>query len=172
MFLLTLDGAINTLDDNAMNFGLFAWLSETETVRTSRRVKSSYEVRAKSGRFDEAPYGYDLENGKLSIATDGSAEIVQLIYAEYIDGKSFDAIGRSLFNEHIPTPAQRKDHKNANIYWHGSTICQILEREIYTGCLVAKKTSTISPTTTKRLINKPEDWIIRENTHQAIISKA
>ncbi|WP_186725845.1 recombinase family protein [Rummeliibacillus sp. SL167] len=27
------------------------------------------------------------------------------------------------------------------MYWHGSTVHQILERQIYTGCLVAKKTS-------------------------------
>lgn len=43
---ITLDGAINTLEDNSMNFGLFAWLSETEAARTSKRVKASYEVRA------------------------------------------------------------------------------------------------------------------------------
>lgn len=168
---ITLDGAINTLEDNSMNFGLFAWLSETEATRTSKRVKASYEVRAKSGRFDEAPYGYTLENGKLYISTSGSAEVVQRIFKEYIDGKSFDAIGRSLFNEGVPTPAQEKGHKNANVFWHGSTIRHILEREIYTGRLVAKKTSTISPTTTKRIINKAEDWIVLENTHEPIISK-
>jgi restriction endonuclease Mrr len=37
----------------------------------------------------------------LYIATDGSAEIVKRIYEEYIEGKSFDAIRRSLFNEDI-----------------------------------------------------------------------
>lgn len=98
---ITLGGAINTFDDNAMNFGLFAWLSETEAARTSRRIQSSYEVRAKAGRFDEAPYGYDLKDGKLYIATDGSAEIVKRIYEEYIEGKSFDTSRRSLFNEDI-----------------------------------------------------------------------
>lgn len=168
--LVTLDGAINTLDDNSMNLGLYAWLSETEAVRTSKRIKASYKVRAKSGRFDEAPYGYDLSDGKLFIANDGSAEIVKLIYSEYISGKSFDAIGRYLFNENIPTPAQRKGNRNAGKYWHGSTVRQILEREIYTGCLVAQKTSTISPTTIKRIQNRKEDWIIRENTHEPIIS--
>ena len=76
-----------------------------------------------------------------------------------------------MFNEGVPTPAQEKGHKNANVFWHGSTIRQILEREVYTGCLVAKKTSTISPTTTKRIINKESDWIVIENTHEPIISK-
>lgn len=154
-----------------MNFGLFAWLSEAEAARTSKLIKDSYDVRAKSGRFDDAPYGYDLNNGQLLISNDGSAEIVKRIYKEYITGKSFDAIGLSLYNEHVPTPAQRKGKRNAGVFWHGSTILQILEREIYTGCLIAKKTTTISPATIKRIVNKPEDWIIRENTHEPIIIK-
>jgi len=61
--------------------------------------------------------------------------------------------------------------QNANVFWQGSTIRQILEREAYTGCLVAKKTTTISPTITKRIINKESDWIVIENTHEPIISK-
>lgn len=168
---LTLDGAINTLDNNSMNFGLYAWLSENEATRTSKRNKLAYETRSKAGRFDEAAFGYDLTDGKLTIATDGSAEIVKQIYAEFIKGKSFDAIGRTLFENDIPTPASRKRKRNANKFWHGSTIRQILEREVYTGCLIAQKTSTISPMTTKRIKNKKEDWIIRENTHEALISK-
>lgn len=137
--LVTLDGTINTLDENSMNLGLYAWLSETEAVRTSKRIKASYDVRAGLGLFDEAPYGYDLEKGKLFIAKDGSAEIVKRIYSEFISGKSFDAIGRILFNEDVPTPATRKGKRNASKFWHGSTVRQILEREAYTGCLVAKK---------------------------------
>lgn len=93
------------------------------------------------------------------------------IFAAYIAGKSFDGIARSLYKEDVPTPAKRKGHQNAGEVWHGSTVRQILEREIYTGKLVAKKTSTISPTTTKRIINDEEDWVVRENTHEAIISK-
>ncbi|MCY7716970.1 recombinase family protein [Bacillus altitudinis] len=169
--VITLDGAINSMEDNFFNFGLFVWMAEAEAARTSKRIKVSYEVRAKSGRFDDAPYGYDLEDGKLYISRSGSAEVVQRIYKEYIAGKSFDAIGRSLFNEGVPTPAQEKGHKNSNVFWHGSTIRQILEREVYIGCLVAKKTSTISPTTTKRIVNKESDWIVIENTHEPIISK-
>ena len=102
---ITLDGAINTLEDNAMNFGLFAWLSETEAARTSKRIKASYQVRAKSGKFDEACYGYTFDKGNLLVAQDGTADIVKRIYSEYIEGKSFDAIGRSLYNEGVSTPA-------------------------------------------------------------------
>lgn len=169
--LVALDGSVNTLEDNSMNLGLYVWLSENESVRTSRRIKAAYDTRVKLGRFDEAPYGYDLKDGQLYVSSDGSAEVVKQIFAAYIAGKSFDGIARSLYKEDVPTPAKRKGHQNAGEVWHGSTVRQILEREIYTGKLVAKKTSTISPTTTKRIINDEEDWVVRENTHEAIISK-
>lgn len=142
---ITLDGAINTLENSINYFGLFAWLSEDEALRTSKRVKTSAKVRAKSGRFDEAPYGYDLEDGKLYIASDGSAEVVKCIFKEYIEGRSFDGIARGLSSENTPTPAARKGNKNVGKYWHGSTVRQILERHAYVGDLVAGKTTTISP---------------------------
>lgn len=169
--LITLDGVINTLKDSISYFGLFAWLSEEEALRTSKRVKTSAQVRAKAGRFDEAPYGYDLKDGKLYISSDGSAEIVKRIFNEYIEGRSFDAIARSLSRENIPTPAARKGNKNAGKFWHGSTVRQILERQIYIGDLVAGKTTTISPRNNKRRINSEDEWIIVENTHEPIIEK-
>lgn len=54
---------------------------------------------------------------------------------------------------------------------HGSTVRQILERHAYIGKLVASKTTTTSPRTDKQRFNSEEDWIIVENTHEAIISK-
>ena len=168
---LTLDGAINTMEDNHSFFGLYAWLSESEAQRTSARVKASAKVRAKLGRFDEAPYGYDLRDGKLYIVTDESNLIVQRIFKEYINGRSFDAIARSLSTEKVATPATRKGNKNAGLYWHGSTVRQILERKVYTGCFIGGKTSTLSPRSNKRRINKKTEWITVENTHEAIISK-
>lgn len=53
-----------------------------DAARTSKPIKVSYKVCAKSGRFDNAPYGYDLEDGKLYIPKNGSAKVVQQIYRE------------------------------------------------------------------------------------------
>lgn len=83
---------------------LFAWLSEDETLCTSKR--------AKVDRFDEAPYGYNLKDGKLYISNDGSAEIVKRIFNEYIEGRSFDAISRSLSQD----KTARKGNKSVGKY--------------------------------------------------------
>lgn len=118
---ITLDGTINTLNGSSDKFGLYAWMAEDEAERCSTRIKSSYQARAKSGKLDAAPYGYDLKDGKLYISEDGSAEVVKRIYNLYIQGRSFDAISRTLIAENIETPAMRKGKSNANKYWHGST---------------------------------------------------
>lgn len=168
---ITLDGTINTLDSTSNKFGLYAWMAEDEAERCSIRIKSSYQGRAKDGKFDAAPYGYDLIDGKLYVSEDGSAEVVKRIYSLYIQGRSFDAISRILLAENIETPASRKNKRNANKYWHGSTVRQILEREIYTGTFIGGKSATVSVTSKKRLAIKPEDWIVVEDTHEPIISK-
>ena len=167
----TLDGAIDTMKDNHSLFGLYAWMSEGEAHRTSERVKSSAKVRAKLGRFDEAPYGYDLKDGKLYTATDGSKIVVERIFKEYIAGRGFDAIAKSLSIEKIPTPAKRKGKKNAGDFWQGSTVRLILERKNYTGCFIGGKTSTLSPMSSQRRINPETEWITVENTHEPIISE-
>ena len=49
--IVTLDNAINTLEDNISTFGIFAWLYENESQATSRRIKYSKKKRAMNGHF-------------------------------------------------------------------------------------------------------------------------
>lgn len=39
--IITLNGAINSMEDNFFNFGLFVWMAEAEAARTSKRIKVS-----------------------------------------------------------------------------------------------------------------------------------
>jgi site-specific DNA recombinase len=49
--IITLDNAINTLDGNGQMFGIYAWLYEQESQRTSERVKIALKSRAQKGLF-------------------------------------------------------------------------------------------------------------------------
>ncbi|KEQ21579.1 recombinase family protein [Paenibacillus tyrfis] len=42
----TLDNAINTLEGNVHMFGLYAWMYEGESQRTSDRVKATFKLKA------------------------------------------------------------------------------------------------------------------------------
>ncbi|MGI2851604.1 recombinase family protein [Bacillus cytotoxicus] len=171
--ILTLDGAIDTLTGNTQMFGLYAWMYEQESQRTSERVKAALRVTAQGGKFKGSipPYGYYVENGVLKIKDDFTPNVVRRIFNSYLSGNGYDSIARELLEEGVPTPSMIAGKRNASPLWHGSSIRVILENPHYIGNLVQQRETSISVTTEKRKMNDPSDYVIIENTHEAIISK-
>lgn len=171
--ILTLDGAIDTLSGNTQMFGLYAWMYEQESQRTSDRVKTALKVRAKGGKFKGSipPYGYYVENGVLKIRNDNTPDVVRQIFNSYLLGKGFDSIAKELLKEGIPTPSEIAGKRNSSSLWHGSTIRGILENPHYIGHLVQQRETTINVTSERRKKNSPDDYVVIENTHEPIISK-
>lgn len=171
--IITLDSAINTLDNNLELFGLRAWLYEQESERTSQRIKHAFKAKAKNGLFVNGvpPYGYYLKDNKLYIRNDNTPSIVRRIFKEYISGIGFDAIATKLYNEGEPTPSMIANKSNASDKWHGSSIRLILQNEAYIGNLVQSKETTLSVTSSKRYRNTPDKIIRVLETHEPIIDK-
>ncbi|MBY6088210.1 recombinase family protein [Priestia flexa] len=171
--IITLDNAINTLEGNGQMFGIYAWMYEQESQRTSERVKAALRSRAQKGLFkgSNPPYGYIVEDGRLKLSPDETPDIVRRIFRDYLSGKGFDRIARELYEEGFATPAQIAGKKNASDKWHGSTVRKILENPHYTGDLVQGRTTTRSVTNKNRDQVDSEKFIIVPNTHEAIISK-
>lgn len=65
--IITLDDAIDTLKGDVSKYGLYAWIYEDESRRTSNRIKTSSRTSAEKGRYlkGEAPYAYNASEGKL-----------------------------------------------------------------------------------------------------------
>ena len=87
------------------------------------------------------------------------------IYAEYMDGKSFLQIKRSLEADGIKNGAGHKK-------WHESNIKQILTNEKYIGDALLQKTYTVNTLEKKRVNNNgiaPKYYV--EGSHEAIIDK-
>lgn len=170
--LVCLDNSVNTLEKNDSNYGLFAWLYEMESNNSSRRNKQAKRIKAKQGLYvgSNPPYGYKSEKGKLVIRNDETPVVVQRIFNEYLEGKGMDAIAKGLFNEHIPTPSQIIEKKNASEIWHSSTIKNILTNRHYCGDLVQIREETISVRTIKRRAVDKDMQIIFRDTHEPIVS--
>ena len=153
--LITLDGTINTLEDNTDKFGLFAWLYEEESQRISRRIKIALQQKAKSGEFKGSipPYGYRVENKRLFLRNDETCEAVKLIYQLYLKGVGVDSIAKRLDEMGYPTPSKVAQKKNAGQYWHGSSVKLILQNPHYIGDMVQGRS------TTKSVTNKGRDVI-------------
>lgn len=173
LHIITLDGAINTLQGDTSKFGLYAWLYENESQTTSKRVKYALDNRARNGLFKGSipPYGYKIEKGKLYIRDDDTPSIVRRIFNEYLAGDGQDLIAKRLWEENVQTPSSSAGKINAGSTWHGSSIMLILRNRAYVGDMVQSKTCTTSVTTTKRKKNNTENLIIKLDTHEAIISK-
>jgi len=171
--IITFDNAINSVDNNSNMFGLYAWIYEQESQRTSERIKIALTTKAKRGEYKGSipPYGYKLENKHLFIAADNTPDIVRHIYNKYICGTGFDAIARSLSKQMLPTPSTVAQKSNKSTYWHGSTIKRMLSNPHYIGDLVQGREETISVTSNVRRQINEADYIVIKDAHEAIISR-
>lgn len=171
--IISLDGMVNTMENNVDMLGLLAWMYEKESQNLSQRIKSIKEVGAASGKYQGStpPFGYYLENGKLYKRKDETPAIVRRIFQEYINGTGIDTIAKNLTLEGVPTPAQVINKKNAGTEWMSNTIKTILSNPHYIGDLAQCRTTTISVVSTKRKSIDMNEQKIVEGTHEPIIMK-
>ena len=136
---------------------------------TSKKIRAVFKAKGQSGKHLSNPiYGYKhSETDKnLWVIDDEAAEVVR-------------KIARILTEQGIPTPtayalSQGRDngHKNAKLHrWGNETIAHILEKAEYCGHTVNFRTHVKSYKNKKRVDNPKEDWLIFENTHEAIITQ-
>ena len=170
--IITFDNAINSLEGNIHMFGLYAWVYEQESQRTSERIKAALNTNAKRGDLhgSNPPYGYKVSDKKLFLADDNTPDVVKSFFGLYLGGKGFDSNARSLSKKGYPTPSQVAQKNNAGRYWHGSTIKTMLCNPHYTGILVQGRKTTRSITSQSRHNVPVEKHIIVKDTHPAIIT--
>ncbi|MEI6267227.1 MAG: recombinase family protein [bacterium] len=107
--------------------------------------------------------GYRLFDGKLCIIPE-EAEIVKIIFHDYLSGMGLNAIMKKLINTGTPT-------KNGAV-WNESTVHVILRNEKYSGDMLLQKTFRQDHLTKKRRVNRGQlPMYLVENSHEAIIDK-
>ncbi|MGJ9384973.1 recombinase family protein [Salipaludibacillus sp. CF4.18] len=171
--IITYDNAINSIEGNIHMFGLYAWVYEQESQRTSERIKAALNTKAKRGEFigSNAPYGYKIINKKLVLAEDYTPTVVRQIFKLYMEGKGLDGIARTLSKDGYSTPARVAEKKNnAGHYWHGSSVKGNLTNPHYIGDLVQQRETTRSVTSESRQKQPQEKHVVLKQTHSAIIS--
>lgn len=154
------------------------------SLQCSEKIKLSKHTKAKTGEKISwiAPYGYlkNPENPKEWIIDDYASQIVKRVFEEYLSGMSLMEIARRLRKDKILTPANYKKKlglSNYRIietdpyYWKNQMICQMLEKEEYTGATINLKTAKVSYKQRSCRLRPREDWLIFPNTHEAIISQ-
>jgi site-specific DNA recombinase len=156
-------------------------LNEMYAKDISKKVRSVRQTSAKQGKFmgSKPPFGYvkSSEDKHLLVIDPTAAEIVKRLFREFAGGDSGRNIAAKLNGEGVDTPAEyyfkqtgkRSTRGDNGQQWGSCTIMQLLRNQVYIGDMVQCKRKVSSFKTKKRLVNSPEDWVIVENTHEAII---
>jgi len=149
---------------------------------TSRKVRAIIQAKGKSGeRIAVVPkYGYrKIENdtGKIEIDEE-SAAVVRRIFNMYANGIGAKGIAMALTSEGIRNPTTYKSKSGilkkprptgTTTYWNASTVTGILDAQEYLGHTVNFKTYSKSYKDKKSRKNAPQNVMVFENTHPAII---
>lgn len=147
----------------------------------SKKVKASKEIKMKQGSFigAMAPYGYKAEKteGKRVLIIDEKvADVVRLIFHLANQNKPYMQIARELTKVYT-TPAEYKrtgkvfKNKEDIKQWDPSSISKILSDEVYIGNLTQRIYASRHDASRKSKFRDKEEWIIRENTHEALIER-
>jgi hypothetical protein len=153
---------------------------------TSKKIKAVFASKARSGKptSSQPPYGFlkDPEDKTKWLVDAEAAAVVKRIYRMTIDGIGVGQIARKLTEEKVERPSyhlgvrgigrHKNDYNVENRFvWGTATVKNILNHLEYCGHTVNLR-STIENFKSKKSKKKPEsEWLIFENTHEAIISQ-
>ena len=185
-FIAINDGYDSSKSNSSDNFmmPMKTMMNNYYSMDISDKVQKSFRAMQSDGKFTGAfpSYGFkrdEVDKHKLVIDHD-VAPIVNMIFDLFIEGQGKQSIAKILNSKNIPCPAEYKKisgchYRNAMIlentyYWTYSTINNILRNEMYIGNMVLNKSIRVKPRA-KAKKNNIENWIITENTHEAIITK-
>lgn len=147
----------------------------------STRAKLSLRQRREAGSYvgGPPPYGYEAYmDGRIrKLRPDkNTAEVVRIIYEKFVDTESYQVVANYLNVRRINPPAIYK--KNKETYcpseimykgWNKGAVERILKSQTYVGGLVQGRTSITARKEENRIHKLEEEWVKRENTHEALI---
>jgi DNA invertase Pin-like site-specific DNA recombinase len=171
----------HTPDDLTVN--LKNLVNEMYAKDIAQKVRTSKQTHWDNGSYmgGVAPYGYNLDwngNKKTLIINPEAAEIVRQVYSMYLDEKNIKQIIQVLFEKKVHTPTSMRS--SGHVYqqegetlraWNRGAIKTLLTSPVYIGWLVQATTSGKKYQFRALHDIDSEDYSMRANTHEAIISE-
>lgn len=170
-------------DSNAMEMmPVINLFNEWHASSTSKKIKAVNLANAKAGKYTcaNAAYGYTKADDEkhTPIIDPEAAEVVRRIFKLRSQGMSPRAIGDQHNAENIPIPSDYRCQKKGIVntkytrhLWTQVQIRQILDNPIYLGKLAMMRVTSVSYKNHKKVRKDPSEWVVTEDTHEAIISQ-
>lgn len=146
----------------------------------SRKIRSALYAKMKEGQYigSFAPYGYrkSNENKNVLVIDEEAASVVKHIFQMRADGNGTKEIAERLNADGILVPLDYRNkiagkeilHRN----WTQSGVCKILRNQNYLGHTVQGKSVKPNIKSNRVYSKESSQWIVVENTHEPIVSKA
>ena len=176
-FIAITDNIDTFLDDSNNDMAPFkAIMNDYYAKDISKKIRASLRAKMKEGKCvsGRVPYGYmkDPNDKNHLVINNEQALVVKEIFRLSLDGLSYYKIANLLTDRSIRTPASYYNFIwHSNTVWNSKTIYDILTNKVYMGDLVQNKRRKINYKVKKTIKNKPSDYIITYNTHEAIIDR-
>ena len=178
---------VDNEDQSSSEFAPFLnILNEWYLRDQSRKVAMAYKVKGNAGKpvTNNVIYGYqkDPTDKDHWLIDEEAAAVVRRIFRLTIEGHGPYEIARILFDDHVETPAvyaarhgrgtwKAKEEFPYPYSWDGFVVGSILSKPEYMGDTVNFRTYKESYKDKKRIPKAKEDWLIFENTHEAIVDR-
>lgn len=159
-------------------------INEMYARDTSKKIRSAFATKMRDGAYIAAfaPYGYQKDPAdKNHLVVDArSGEVVKHIFHMAAEGVLPTKIARSLNEQRVPPPAVYRcmthDGLEVSAYskrqeWTSATITKMLRNVVYLGHIAQGKTTKISFKSHLTLSNPRDEWIVVENTHEALVDQ-
>ena len=158
-------------------------INEWYAKDTSKKVRAVIKAKGMAGKHLSAvpPYGYRKDpNDKTKwIIDEEAADVVKEIFKLFVDGVGSKEIAKLLTEKGVDTPMIHfqkmglpvRTRSECPTNWSAATIYQILGKIDYTGCTANFKTKKPSYKSKEQVFLPQEQWVIFENTQEAIIDK-
>lgn len=158
-------------------------MNEWYAKDTSNKIRAIFRSRMQDGKrcSGAIPYGYrrDPEDKNHLLIDEEAAKVVRRIYQMVIDGMGSQAIANQLTADNVLIPSaylEQSEHGESRNHsyhdpcrWNCTAVSYILDKQEYMGHTVLGKTICENFKTKKRRKARPDELIIFENTHEAII---
>ena len=179
--------SVDSDDQNSNEFAPFLNIMNEWYLRDlSRKQRTAIRVKGESGKptTNCAIYGYkkDPEDKYHWLIDEEAAEVVRRIFRLTIEGKGPYDIARILFDDKIETPAVYAARQGRGVWkskeefpnpynWSGYIVGNILAKPEYMGHTVNFRSHKQSYKDKSPVMNPKEEWLVFENTHEAIVDK-
>lgn len=183
---IAIGNGVDTINPISSEFAPFMnVLNEMYLRDQSKKMRAFFHQRGNSGLPTNTlcVYGYkkDPENKNHWVIDDEAAAVVRRIFQLAIDCHGPYEIARILSEDHVECPAYYNAvHDNCMsragtdmtkpYAWNGVTVTNILKRPEYMGHTINFR-SAKNGLKAKRYSKTPDEWMIFENSHDAIVSQ-